>query len=537
MIGRYRLGPRLGAGGYAVVWLAHDESLDASVAIKVIAENWVDQGDYRERFLTEARLLRRATSSRVVQVFDVGELPDGRPYFVMEHADLGTLEDRIAKGRLPLVEALRITAEIARGAAELHQLDIVHRDLKPSNVLIRSAPDGGERFLIADLGVAKNLTQGTTRTLSVGSAGYMAPEQSTPGSPVDVRADVYSLGALAFDLVTGQQPPTSGPVLPKGTVPDLPEPIRKVLKRALEPDRDRRWPDATSLADRLDALANEFDAQPSPQPRRDAATPRSGSEPAESEPRVGPLRRGLPGWARNRRALLVGGLLVLVLGGSQGWRLVRSEPSELDTSLATSLSPPAVPEPVSSPRSSSPSTLAANSPKPSGSASTGKDSTPSRRPSTQPAKPRSPRFPVAPASVNLAAGRKIAVTSSIEDFVAANVTDGDPGTYWEGAPEFPQRLRVDLGSVTTIGRLQLLLPQVSDWNRRTQTLAVYGSRDGKKFTRLRGPAGYLFDANAESRNAVSISLPTSAQRFVELRFSANSGWKAAQLSELRVRSS
>lgn len=213
-------------------------------------------------------------------------------------------------------------------------------------------------------------------------------------------------------------------------------------------------------------------------------------------------------------------------------------------SLATSTSPPPVVVPGSSTSlstpSTSPSTKATGNPKSSKSASTGKGSAPSRRPSVQPTttKPKpSKAFPVAPASVNLAAGHTVTVTSSIEDFAAANVTDGDSATYWEGAPEFPQRLRVDLGSVTTVGRLQLMLPDVSDWNSRTQTLAVYGSRNGTKFTRLRSSTGYLFDANAASRNSVSIALTSSAQRFIELRFTANSGWKAAQLSELRVRSS
>jgi serine/threonine protein kinase len=86
-IGRYRLERRLGAGAFGVVWLAHDDVLEATVAVKVLAENWTDRMDIRERFLSEARLLRRADSNRVVQVFDIGELPDDRPYFVMEYAD------------------------------------------------------------------------------------------------------------------------------------------------------------------------------------------------------------------------------------------------------------------------------------------------------------------------------------------------------------------------------------------------------------------------------------------------------------------
>jgi serine/threonine protein kinase len=228
LIGRYRLGPRLGSGGFAVVWLAHDESLDTEIAIKVMSEHWADRLDLRERFLTEARMLRKAASNRIVQVFDIGELPDGRPYFVMDFADRGTLADRAKAGPLPLVEALRLSAEVARGAAELHRVGIVHRDLKPSNVLISSTPHGHERLLIADLGVAKSLAQASGLTMSVGSAGYMAPEQSGPNSGVDVTADIYSLGAIAYRLITGEVPGLPGYVqmdparLDRPDVPELP---------------------------------------------------------------------------------------------------------------------------------------------------------------------------------------------------------------------------------------------------------------------------------------------------------------------------
>jgi serine/threonine protein kinase len=262
LIGRYRLGQRLGSGGFAVVWLAHDESLDTNIAIKVMADNWSDRLDLRERFLMEARMLRRAASNRIVQVFDIGELPDGRPYFVMEYADRGTLADRVRTDPLPLVPALRVTAEVARGAAELHQAGIVHRDLKPSNVLIQSTDRGPERLLIADLGVAKNLAQASGVTMSVGSAGYMAPEQSGPNSGVDVRADVYSLGAIGYRLITGAVPGLPGFV--KWDHPSLPQSVRRLLQRALEVDRERRWPDASSFAAELDRLAGEFSAPPPP---------------------------------------------------------------------------------------------------------------------------------------------------------------------------------------------------------------------------------------------------------------------------------
>ncbi|GAB3269061.1 hypothetical protein GCM10027456_55040 [Kineosporia babensis] len=240
------------------MWLAHDESLDAEVAVKVMADNWADRMDLRERFLGEARMLRQAASQRIVQVFDIGELEDGRPYLVMEYADAGTLADRVkANGAYPLAEALRVTAEVARGVAELHDAGVVHRDLKPSNVLVKSTRGGGERLLVADLGVAKSLAQGSGVTMSVGSAGYMAPEQMEPQIGVDVRADVYSLGAFAFYLMTAQKPYL--PLVMAEKMPAaLPDPVLETMLSALERDREMRWPDAASLAERFDELADQL---------------------------------------------------------------------------------------------------------------------------------------------------------------------------------------------------------------------------------------------------------------------------------------
>ncbi|WP_328672990.1 serine/threonine-protein kinase [Streptomyces sp. NBC_00328] len=272
-IGRYRLERRLGAGGFGVVWLAHDDVLDAAVAVKVLTENWVDRLDIRERFLTEARLLRKADSSRVVQVYDIGELPDGRPYFVMEYADGGTLAERIEAGPLPVAEALRLTALAARGAAALHAAGIVHRDIKPSNVLLRTTPGGADRVLLADLGLAKSLAQASGLTLAAGSAGYTPPEQARPGSGIDARADVYSLGALGHHLVTGSVPGPPGQVdrpdrLRTGLGPD----VGRALLRAMEPDRERRWPSAAVFAAELERLAGEAAAGGAPASRRSRRT-------------------------------------------------------------------------------------------------------------------------------------------------------------------------------------------------------------------------------------------------------------------------
>jgi hypothetical protein len=319
-IGRYQVGSRLGAGGFAVVWLAHDASLDTSIAIKVMAENWADHEDLRTRFLGEARMLRRTASHRVVQVFDLGELPDGRPYFVMDFADRGTLADRLKAGPIPLAQALRMTAEIARGVADLHRAGIVHRDIKPSNVLIKSTHDGQERLMIADLGIAKNMAEATSLTMSAGSVGYMAPEQNEPTLGVDVRADVYSLGALAAHAISGQPPGLAGHIVTQERLyPNLPKPVRQVLTQALELRKERRWPDATSFAVRLDELADQVEPEvPATrhigQGQGQGWGPQPGAATPAAPPRP-PARRSRP---FARPALIAGAAAVALLAAGFG---------------------------------------------------------------------------------------------------------------------------------------------------------------------------------------------------------------------------
>ncbi|RPK33292.1 protein kinase [Streptomyces sp. ADI93-02] len=315
MIGRYRVQKLLGVGAFGVVWLAHDDRLDAPVAVKVMADNWARRLDLCERFLGEARLLRKAESPRVVHIYDIGELEDERPYFVMQYADGGSLEDRLADGPLPLEEALRLAAEAARAVAVLHGAGILHRDVKPSNMLLTSSPDGRpDRLLVADLGLAKSLAHSSGLSLVAGSAGYMAPELADPCGGVDERADVYGLGALAHHLVTGAVPGPPG----MGTAPSriregVPDRVDRVVLRAMDPDREERWPTALVFAEELEAAArNEHEL-----PVHRTGPARSGVPSVFLRPPGSPASAQDPRRRRRRLALGVGA--VVITGALTGW--------------------------------------------------------------------------------------------------------------------------------------------------------------------------------------------------------------------------
>ncbi|TDC80370.1 serine/threonine protein kinase [Actinomadura sp. 7K507] len=255
-VGRYRIDRVLGSGAFAAVWLGHDDALDSQVAIKVLSGSLIDDLDVRNRFLEEARILRRADSERLVRVHDIGELPDGRPYFVMSYADRGTLSDRMRERPLPVNEAVALAEEIAHGVEVINTLGVIHRDLKPTNVLFQSTPDGGQKVLIADLGLAKALAHASGAfTLPVGTPGYMSPEQARFGGGLDVRADVYGLGALTYHMVTGKAP---GPAPVKSPPSELREGVSpafdQVILRALEVEREKRWPTAEAFAEALSTL-------------------------------------------------------------------------------------------------------------------------------------------------------------------------------------------------------------------------------------------------------------------------------------------
>ncbi|MCB0876134.1 MAG: serine/threonine protein kinase [Solirubrobacterales bacterium] len=201
--GRYRLESKLGSGGMSTVYLAVDETLGRHVAIKVLHGEISDQADQLERFRREARAVAQLSHPNLVGVIDAGE-EGGRPFIVFEYVPGQTLKQRISsEGRLPLDEAVAYAIEIGRGLQAAHAARLVHRDVKPQNVLID--PEG--RAKITDFGIALSLeSHGLTATGRVlGTTDYVSPEQAM-GKEIDPRTDVYSLGILLYEMLTGEVP-------------------------------------------------------------------------------------------------------------------------------------------------------------------------------------------------------------------------------------------------------------------------------------------------------------------------------------------
>ncbi|MFI7598743.1 serine/threonine-protein kinase [Actinoplanes sp. NPDC049681] len=337
-IGPYRVERLLGTGSFATVWLGHHASLGARVAIKVLAENWSHDLRVRERFQEEARLLWRLDHERVVRVHSLGELPDGRPYLVMTWADGGSLRDRLAEGPVPVGSGLRLLQDIAAGVGVLHENGIVHRDLTPGNILFRSGPAGGERVLIADLGLAKALAAASGLTARAGTPGYMAPEQDDPLSIVDTRTDVYALGRLGERLLAARTDVPRSQVRLRAGVPVG---VADVLRTATAHRPGDRFRDAAQFAAALGRATTADDRSRSLRRRRPlvaaglllgaaltvttlGADAAGGRFPASASDTTGRITVALPpGWR----------------GDGQGWEGQRDADGRRDPALVISPAP------------------------------------------------------------------------------------------------------------------------------------------------------------------------------------------------------
>jgi len=255
--GRYRVESKLGSGGMSTVYLAQDDTLERQVAVKIMHAEISDQPEQIERFRREALAVAQLSHPNIVTVIDAGE-DDGHPYIVFEYVAGETLKSRIERvGPLPLDETAAYGIEIGRGLAAAHARGLVHRDVKPQNVLI----DGEGRAKVTDFGIARNLeSHGLTATGRVlGTTDYLSPEQAM-GQDVDARSDIYSLGIVIYEMVTGEVPfkaETQVGVAMKHVNEGLPEiqtrrsnassTIAAVLDRSTAKTADARYPDMASV--------------------------------------------------------------------------------------------------------------------------------------------------------------------------------------------------------------------------------------------------------------------------------------------------
>ncbi len=265
-IGRYRLLDVSGTGTFATVHRAEDERLGDVVAIKVLAENHSLDPEVRERFLREGRALRRIASAHVIAVHDLGETERQQPYLVMQHADRGTLaqrvEERRAAGWVPTSSDVHtVAAVLSEAIAATHRAHIVHRDLSPNNVLLRSLPSEegpsdlarpaspsligeDEQLVLADLGLCKDLARHSGLTAAGGTDGFRPPEQRTGTSFVAPAADLWSLSALITWLITAEAPTEGEDVTDRVVAAGLPAALGAALNAGLAADPDVRPTDA-----------------------------------------------------------------------------------------------------------------------------------------------------------------------------------------------------------------------------------------------------------------------------------------------------
>ncbi len=310
--GRYRLEAKLGSGGMSTVYLARDTTLDRQVAVKVMHREMSEQADQLERFRQEARAVAKLSHPNVVAVIDAGE-DKGHPYIVFEYVEGETLKQRISRvGALDAQEALAYAIEIARGLTVAHARRMVHRDIKPQNVLI----DAEGRAKLTDFGISRQLeSDGLTATGRVlGTTDYVSPEQAM-GHPVDQRSDIYSLGVVLYEMLTGQVPyhaDSQVGVAMKHVNEEMPDVQQRrpelsaaaalVVERATSKDPDQRYQDVGEMIDDL-STALEVEAA------RAGSTTGEATSVLEAVPAA---KRKLSSRARWSWAAI---LLILVVGG------------------------------------------------------------------------------------------------------------------------------------------------------------------------------------------------------------------------------
>ncbi|MBI3243699.1 MAG: protein kinase [Chloroflexi bacterium] len=337
MFGSYKLVAQLGRGGMASVYRGYQESIDRSVAVKILPPEFLHDPNFSQRFLAEARTLAKLTHPSILPLYDFGTANDV-PYIVMPLMAKGTMADRL-RAPMPLAEVVRLITPIASALDYAHQQGVIHRDIKPSNILF----DQHDTPFLGDFGISKALeaSSSMTGTGIVGTPDYMSPEQAR-GEALDGRSDIYSLGVVAYQALTGHnlfkattpigvmlKHATEPPPPIRENRPDIPDPVEAVIQRALAKYPIERYQTATEFAQALAKAAfprADSPTWPEPKPANTAATL---IEPAPvSRPPTGPgaplppgTQAGMPVAATGTVTAppaKKGGLGGMLVGGSVG---------------------------------------------------------------------------------------------------------------------------------------------------------------------------------------------------------------------------
>jgi tRNA A-37 threonylcarbamoyl transferase component Bud32 len=264
----YTIEGEIGRGGMGVVYRARDERLQRRVAIKVLPPELAFQQDIRERFTREAQTAARLSHPHIVPIHTVGE-GEGLVYFVMGYVEGESVAGRIKRrGQLPIEEARRIMKETADALGAAHAVSVIHRDIKPDNILLEGTRG---RVMVTDFGIAKALSSTSAATLTgigvaIGTPAFMSPEQAAGERDIDGRSDIYSLGIVTYQMLTGTLPfsaPSVAGILMKQITepapdirelrPDIPEDLALAVARCLEKDPAHRWPTADALRRALES--------------------------------------------------------------------------------------------------------------------------------------------------------------------------------------------------------------------------------------------------------------------------------------------